>query len=77
MKLILKDERQIELAYGAVVSARAVVFDKWKLAPEGDEKDFYRQRTNEYDALMVHFDAARISDKSQDAEPEEDDDEDN
>ena len=40
------------------------------------EKEHYRNRIRIYDALMARFDAIRMADTSQDADPEEEEEED-
>jgi hypothetical protein len=70
------DEAEFALARGSVSSLRAEVFAKWKAVEDGDERDFYRRRMDEADALLARFDAQLVANRSQDAEPDEDDEED-
>jgi hypothetical protein len=71
-------EAEFNLARGALVSSRAVVFEKWKAcdaATNPAETAFYFKAMNDRDALLARFDAVLVADTSQDAEPDEDEDE--
>jgi hypothetical protein len=70
------DQAELDLARGSVSSVRAEVFQKWKACEDGPERDFYRRRMDECDALLSKFDAQLISNRSQDAEPDQDEEED-
>jgi len=59
---------------GGVGELRRQVFEGWKAAPlESDERQFYRRRMDEFDALLEKIEGAFIADTSQDAEPDEED----
>lgn len=70
-KISFDSEEEFQLARSAVISARAQAFENWKAAVDPDEKAFYRNLMDRVDHLLVKYDAVLIADKSQDAEPDE------
>lgn len=78
-KIAFDDEAEFQLSRGAVSSARAAVFAKWRAAFEAkgdpDEIAFYAREVRACDKLIAKYEAVLISDKSQDAEPDEEEDE--
>jgi hypothetical protein len=71
--------RAFELAHGAVAASAYEVARKLTEALKGGdaaEIDFYRRALDEANALVAQFEAVLIGDTSQDAEPDEDDEED-
>ncbi len=73
--LAFADEAQFDLSRSSVSLMRTTVFEKWKAAVDPDEKAYYLKTVNECDALMHKHEAILLADTSQDAAPEEDEDE--
>jgi hypothetical protein len=71
---LTKDE--LATVRSSVSASRASVFDKWIATPEGPEKEFYSRRVDALDALTEKIEKPLGDDKSQDAEAEEDEEED-
>lgn len=66
------NDNELGTVKSGVSELRRLVFAGWKSAPEGDERVFYRARMDEFDALLAKIERVYVADKSQDAEPEED-----
>jgi hypothetical protein len=71
-------EEELRSLISAVSAARERVWKSYLATPDGDEREFYRQRVDANDALMKKLDEPLLKDTSQDAEeePEEEDEED-
>lgn len=72
-QITFADEAEYELAFGATTAGRTLVFEKWRVATEAREKAFYKDLLDRYDRLLAKYEAIRIADTSQDAEPDEED----
>jgi hypothetical protein len=71
---LTKDE--LATVRSSVSASRTSVFDKWVATAEGPEKEFYSKRIDALDALIEKLRKPLEDDKSQDAEAEEDEEED-
>ena len=60
---------------GCLSNVRAQAFAKWREATSEAERGFYVAGVARYDALLRRCDAILIADTSQDAEPDQDEDE--
>lgn len=74
-QITFSDEAEFELNHGAATTGRALAFKSWSDAADPQERAFYQGLVERYDKLLAKYEAIRIADTSQDAEPEEAEDE--
>lgn len=72
--ITLKGEA-FDLARSAVATSQTIILEKSQATTDPVERQFWQDRLAKFVALAAQFERAMANDRSQDAEPDEDDEE--